>query len=352
MSLTQSQRDNYYNILNKEVLASEIYNLLKLHKEDNKDKIKLSGTKESLIENLLSAATENIIDIVDIQSLIKDSEEFGDQNIFLFELTNSAKKTHYDNGNAIKDVITPVALRNQFPRFVHQPSGREWSDFRINYRGVQNSWMAKLYDRKIRETKSDDYIDQVTGQRVIQMRNEEFRMIYIAEWDGDNDVEIKFTRTSSESHKSIRTTMAIIKNEVHGQGRGLQLDSDFRKKDLRRNIQNLISNQATNTGIYTLISANFVDSEGGITLIKTKDDRGTSDLLAESSRKGAIDSFMSGDGHAGGVVIRLLAAGSNNILSKDLNVAIGRDDYNHIVISSKIKPQEYRYVRRKIEEFS
>src|SRR5688572_7079479 len=97
--MTVDQKNLYTKILDSHVLHNDIHELLKKHKDNNKDKIRLSGNKSDLIDNLLEAVKNNIIDITEVQGLIKDSEEFGDQYIYLYETINHDRHSHYNNGN-------------------------------------------------------------------------------------------------------------------------------------------------------------------------------------------------------------------------------------------------------------
>ena len=352
MALSAEQRETYRILLDTYVLMGDLHNLLKIYKDDNKTVIRLSGTKHDLIENLLDATDSRIIDITLVQALIKDSEEYGDQHIFVFTLDSMTNKPYYDNSEILARRVIPSGCRDEFPRLMNVPSAVEWADFRHPNRGVANSWLMKLYDVKSREVRETDRFDSSTSRRTIVYKVEFVRLVYIIEWDGESQVEIKVSRTYFDSAKGLKKSLAEVKNLIYGAANGVMIDRDFSKHDFTQGINNVILNSDRNQEVYKLILAKFRDSQGAISTIQSVDDSGDQDLMSEDSRREAIEAFLNGDSEGTTLVMRFLATGSNNALQNDINVIIAREDVNHLIIPAKIKPQEYRYVRRKISEFS
>jgi hypothetical protein len=352
MALSLEEKKLYKSSLDAMVLMDDLHELLKKHKDTNKEIIRLSGTKSDLIDNILEAVDQSIIDIFEVQALIKDSEEFGDQHIFIFSINDDNFKSKYNDGESLAQQIIPNDKRSMFPRLIDQPQQLEWADFRTLNRGVLNSWLMKLYDVKFREIKENENIDITNHTRTVIYKREESKLIYIIEWNGVDEIEIKISRTSFDSLKSIKKSIGLIKNIVHSSGNGVVLDLHFSKTNLTSCINKIITDSANNEDIYKLVSTVFVDSQGGMATIKSVDDQGHQDLLSEDSRKEAITAYLNGDAIGTGLVIRFLASGSKGILKNDINVIIGKDDENHLIIPAKIKSQEYKYVRRKIAEFS
>jgi hypothetical protein len=349
--MTEAQKKNYTTLLDS-VVQSDIHELLKKYKEDNKEEIKLSGNKTDLINNLLSAVSNNIIDEFEVQSLIKDSEEFGDQYIFFYAPINDSVIKKYNNGTKIADSIIHSSVRSRFPKLNLKPVGFEWADFRFPYRGIANSWLIKMYDKKVKEIKIDDKFDSTVGERIVRYKRIESRLIYLVEWNDKRQLEIKISRTSFDSVKSLDSAMQSIKSNIYNSGKGIDMHTEVTPLDLTDCITNMLKKSEANKTVYKLMNVSLLDSEFGRASIRCYDDQGSSDLLAEGSRKKAVEAYMEGDGYADGITIRFLADGSNGELKNDLNVMIGKDAINKIVIPAKIKPQEYKYVRKKIAEFS
>jgi len=350
--MNPSQRNIYTDLLNSQVLKDDIHELLKKFKDLHKDDITLSGNKLDNINNLLDAVTKKIVPITDVQILIKDSEEFGDQYIFLYEPLNKNIVKSYNDGSSIIDSIVQPSIKSSFPKLTSKPTKFEWADFRFPYRGSKNSWLLKMYDRKVREVKIDEKYDISTSQRVVTYERTESRLIYLVEWNELEQLEIKISRTSFDSAKSLNESLKLIRNKIYNNGHGIDSHSDIKYVDLTDCVNNILINSSSNEKIYKLLSVTFTDSQMGKASIRAFDDQGDSDLLAEGSRKQAVEAYLNGTGKADGVVIRFLASGSNGELKNDINIVIGRDGINQIIISAKIKSQEYKYVRRKIAEFS
>lgn len=347
--MTEETKKTYIELLSN-VNQSDIHELLKKYKDENKENIKLTGNKLFLINNLLEAATSEIISEFEIQALIKDSEEYGDQYIFFFKPIDDSVIGKYNNGNNIVNSIIQPHVISKFPKFSLKPDSLDWADFRFPNRGISNTWLFKMYDKKVREIKTNETIDTSNRERHVTYTKIESRLIYIVEWNSDNLLEIKISRTSFDSIKSLDSSLILIKKNIYNNGKGIDMHSEVTPLDLTSCINNILDNSVINKNIYTLLSVNLLDSEFGKASIRCHDE--DSDLLSDDSRKKAIEAYKKGGGKAEGIAVRFLAEGSNGELKSDLNIIIGKEAINKIIIPSKIKPQEYRYVKRKIAEFS
>lgn len=346
--MTVIEKESLQEIIESQVLSGVIHSLLKDYKDDNKEEIRLSGTKTEMTENLLSAIEKKIIPLSKVYQVIRESEEYGDQYIFVFKCLNNATKDTCSDGEEIADKILPIGERDKFPKLMKLPDSLEWVDFRSPNRGVANSWLVKLYDKKVREIKENEEINYTNGTRTVTYRKKESRLIYIVYWNGVDELEIKISRTSFDSHKNLDNSIKLVRSLI---AKGVSLEKGFKLLDLTEVINNFLNNSQKNKNIYNLQNTKLIDSQGGTATVNTYGDD-ESDLLSDDSRKDAIDAYLEKGGSATAVAITFLKEGSNNILSKDVNVILGRDTINQIIIPSNITPQEYNYVRRKITDFS
>ena len=345
--MTQSQKTLYSDILDSHVLADDIHSLLKKYKEDNRDLIRLSGNKKELVENLFEAIEHRIIDLSEVQGLIKDAEEFGDQYIYFYKPSAGVDPKQFHDGDKIAQAILPTNVRKDFPKIMQLPSKREWVDFRAPNRGVKDSWIVKLYDKKTREVKENEERDG-SGRRVVTYIKKEDRLVYIALWDGKDELSLKISRTSFDSTKSLRKSRIELEQIM---ARGVNIQKDFKFFDLTDTINKILINSEDNKNVYILLSANLKDTNNGYAAISSHGED-EADLLSDVSRKEAINAYIKGKGKASSLVVKFLAKGSNGELSKDLMIVLGKHTMHEVIISSKISPQEYKYVRRKIAEFS
>ena len=335
-------------ILESQVLSEEIHTLLKQYKEDNKELIRLSGNKTQLIDNLLLAIEENIIPKAKILELIQDSEEYGDQYIYLYCPLNSGSHRRYSDGDAIKRSLIPANEVSKFPKLMKLPEKLEWIDFRAPNRGKKNSWLAKLYDKKVREVKENESINYSDGTRIVTYKKLISRLIYIIYWNGSGLMEIKVSRTTFDSHKSLDNSLKQVRKKI---APTISIATDFKIFDLSNTINNVLKNSSVNKNIYTLQGTKLEDTQKGTATLRTfgEDEE---DLFADDSRKKAIDAYIGQGGTATSIVLTFLKDGSNGLLSKDINVILGRDAINQIIIPSNITPQEYNYVRKKIADYN
>ncbi|TDN87314.1 hypothetical protein DET49_1123 [Salegentibacter sp. 24] len=347
--MNQQQKDSYADILeSKLVLSKDIHELLKKYKEDHKDKIKLSGNKPELVESLLGCVEEKIIDITEVQSLVKDSEEFGDQYIYIYRTISGIDEADYSDGEAIANKLISQNIRSKFPKIMDMPSsGVEWVDFRTPNRGQEDSWLVKLYDKKIRRVREDEWVEESTGFTHLVYKEKPFRLILMAQWDS-KFLELKLSRTSSDSTASVLDTRRKLEHLI---APAVFIQRDFTKKDLSQTIHKILVNWNSNRNIYKLLGVKLLDSHSGQATINTNGEDEL-DLLSNSSRKEAVDAYLNSNGKANSLAIQFLKEGSGDALSRDVNVIFGKNDINEIIITSKISPEEYNYVRKKIAEFS
>lgn len=347
--MTEEKKNNYISLLDS-VNQSDIHELLKKYKEENKEAIKLTGNKIFLINNLLDAVNGGIISEFEVQSLIKDSEEFGDQYIYFFKPINNSVINKYNDGDEIADSIIHHSVRSRFPKLNLTPTSFEWVDFRYPYRGISGTWLIKIYDKKVREIKADEKFNLANRERYVTYKTIESRLIYLVEWNDAKQLEIKISRTSFDSNKSLESSIALVKKKIYNNGDGIDMQTEVTPLDLTSCINNILDNSVANRTIYALLSVNLLDAEFGKASIRCYDE--DSDLLSDDSRKKAIEAYKNGGGRADGIAVRFLEEGSNGELKGDITVIIGKEAINKIIIPAKIKPQEYKYVKRKIAEFS
>lgn len=346
--MTEDKKAVYTELLNSKVVSEDLHSLLKRYKDQNKDVIRLSGTKSELIENIFESVEQNIFSVTEVQTLIKDSEEFGDQYIYVYEPINANLISNYNNGNQIGNLIIPSSERNNFPKIFNIPEEREWVDFRSPNRGDENTWLIKLYDKKTREEKEDERVNLQAGTRTVVYKKIHSRIIYIIEWNKRNELEIKISRTSFDSPKNLGSTLRKLEQLI---ARGININQDFKYRDFSTIVYNMLKKWEENKNIYILMRSKLTDSSGGYADISSLGEDEV-DLLSDDDRKNAIDAYLGGKGKVSNLSIKFLASGSNKILSKDVNVIIGKHQVNEIIIPPSINPEEYNYVRKKIEQFS
>lgn len=334
-------------LLDELCTTNQIHALLKIYKQNNKDVIKLSGNKSDLIDNLLNALSLKIIPIEKVYILIQDSEEYGNQYIYLYKTQHPQFNNIYNNGDSIKSNILGTNNNITFPKMTLIPAKIEWADFRNPNRGVENSWLIKVYDKKEKEIKEKDFIDQNTGKRTVVYGNETFRIIYLMNWDGKGLLEYRISRTVYDSTKSIKGSLLKVQRKIK---QGIDANH-FLKVNLTKTVNKFLLSYTSHKEEYCLLSTQLKDTQEGTATIRIFD-QDNGDLFSETSRKSAIEAYMNNQGSGTGIVVRFLAKGSKGELERDINVIIGRDDINQIIIQSQITPKEYKYVRRKIKEFS
>jgi hypothetical protein len=346
--MTEAEKELYATVLDSRVISRNLKALLQKYKDDNRELIRISGSKSEKIENIFEAVEAGVIELSEVQALIKDSEEYGDQYIYLYTPIEGANLEQINDGESVANSLLPVGIRAQFPKIMQMPDQREWVDFRAPNRGKENSWLVKLYGKKTREVKEDEEFDRETGRRIVTYQRKEDRLVFIAEWDGKEELAVKISRTSFDSPTSLRSSKRGFEQLI---APAVNIPTNFTHFDLSNVINNVLEKWEDNKEIYNLLSAKFIDTLQGHATFSTYGEDEL-DLLSEQSRKEAINAYLKGDGRACNVVFKLLADGSGDKLSQDLTIILGRDEMNQVIIPSSISPQEYKYVRRKIAEFS
>ncbi|MCB0448130.1 MAG: hypothetical protein KDD03_11580, partial [Gelidibacter sp.] len=189
------------SLLDELTTIDQLHSLLKIYKDNNKDVVRLSGNKSDLIENILDCMGLSIIPFEKVYELIQDAEEFGNQYIYLYETVHSHFNKVYNNGKSVKSNILKNRSQKDFPKITLIPSKFEWVDFRVPNRGVENSWLGKIYDKKEREVLKNETVS--AGQRTVVYEIESTRVVYVVHWNGKGNLEYRISRTSYDSAKSL-----------------------------------------------------------------------------------------------------------------------------------------------------
>ncbi len=322
----------------------QLHNLLKVYWESNKKIIKLSGSKDDLIESCLNAIKNNIITFETIMQLIQDAEEYGNQYIYIYKAYDDAN-TKLNNGDLVKEKLFSDNEYNSFPKLVGNPSGIEWADFRYPNKGIENTWVAKMYDIIEKYYYQKDETDGNFLTKIYKKRSE--RVAYIINWNGSkNTLEYKITRSVNfdkngkiNSRVNINTKMIDV----------YDVNKDFKVVDLKEAITKILKD-ANNTKVFSVKRTTLIDKLDGVTTIRPHNmDKET--VFSSPLNTNTIDNFINDGGQGSGVVMTFLKSGSNDELSSNINVYLGIDAVNEIVISSKISLKEYNYVRRNIAKY-
>ncbi len=340
-------RKTIEEILTDQVINDSIHGLLKKYKDDHKEEIRLTGNKSDLIDNLISAVILNIIPLSEVHNLIIESEEYGNQYIYAFQLDDTTRKSYYDSGASVIPDLISSALHGTFPKLISHPKELQFVDFRIPNRGKANSWLLKLYDEKTREEKRNEEVNDVAETRTVTYAQIHSRLIYIIEYLGNGQLEIRISKTAYDSNLSRQQSLQQLRIKTSN---GVHLQRDWKKIDYYEVIKNMILKYEDHEGVYKLLVAELKDSQNGKANISTfgEDD---SSLLAEPSRRVSVEAYIENGGRAEALSVIFYKDGSDKLLSKNLLVILGRDDQNQIIISSSVTPSEYNYVKRKIAEF-
>lgn len=332
-------------LLNDLLTKEQLHNLLKDYWESNKKIIKLSGSKDDMIESCLNALRNDVISYDIILNLIQEAEEYGNQYIYLYKSHNEEIKTKLNNGDFVKEKLFSFNEHDSFPKLIGNPSGIEWSDFRYPNKGVENTWVAKMYDviekyYYYKDERDGDYL-----RKVYKKRSE--RVAYIVHWEGQkNTLEYKITRSVNfDKNGKINSRVSINTQMLNA----YDINKDFLIIDLKEAITKILKD-ANKTKVFNVKRTNLIDKLDGITTIRPHNkDKET--VFSSPLRSNTIDNFINNGGQGSGVVMTFLKSGSKGELSSNINVYIGIDAVNEIVISSRISLKEYNYVRRNIAKY-
>lgn len=342
--------NNLKQVLEDQVSKDDLHDLLKKYKDNNKKEIRLTGNKTELIDDLIPLMNRGIINNIEVHDLIRESEEYGDQYIYFFRVRDQFLNQFLDDVETVKEKAFTKAKRtakpDEFPRIKKIPKELEWADFRSPNNGVENSWMAKLYDKKTRQKKISDV--KIGSKRTVIYNEISSRVIYIAEWDGNEMLQYRISRSQFDSEIGVNGSISKL-DSVFKSTKAIDF-KHLERWNLNKAVDYILRNYEKHKKEFKLLHTDLEDSQRGVAKISAFDEAGN--LFNSSSRKKAIKAYLSGDGNGTGVVVVFLQSGSKSLLKKDIRVYIGRDEVNQVIINSKLSLEEYNYVRRKIEEFN
>lgn len=336
------------NVLDDICTVEQLRTFSREYKEANKDLIKLTENKSGLIENIIKGVEKSKIPKVKVLALISDSEEYGDQYIYLFKLRDKSIKANLQDGNHLFKRIIPVESRRNFPLIRRMPDNLEWADLRVPNRGVANSWLSKMYNRDERKVMLKNEFNEETETYTVEYKMVPSRLIYIIEWNGKDNLEVRISRNVNDRKNVVDNSLNLIRQSLEP---SIYLDSHFVKTDLTSLASNLLAKAHENQNIYRVEKTKLQDSQDGTAEFRTFGDE-DEDIFDEDTRAEAINSYIQNGGNCDSLVLRLLEEGSNEALKSDINVILCRDAVHQIIIPSKLSPSEFKYVRSKLSEFN
>ena len=209
-----------------------------------------------MIDNLISAVILNIIPLSEVHNLIIESEEYGNQYIYAFQLDDTTRKSYYDSGASVIPDLISSALHGTFPKLISHPKELQFVDFRIPNRGKANSWLLKLYDEKTREEKRNEEVNDVAETRTVTYAQIHSRLIYIIEYLGNGQLEIRISKTAYDSNLSRQQSLQQLRIKTSN---GVHLQRDWKKIDYYEVIKNMILKYEDHEGVYKLLVAELKD---------------------------------------------------------------------------------------------
>lgn len=325
-------------------------------------KIVLGDTKAETIANLRRAFDKNVITNDDLLELLRSSEEYGNQYVFLFRtIIQGGAKELLSYENAVKYLFPDGGVAGRFPAFEETEDSLSWADFR---RGEnEGSWIAKFYAKRVyeKETRREKISDRsFCAYYVVQ----DDPIVAVVESDGKNGLEIRISKFDSESYRQkalwVSRIFEILGIEASPMdfldlmklgtckkvkspfARGETLLEAFSLSDVMRN---LLTRQAENTSVYTPAAINFRDTENGTATFKP--DQRADDLFAAVERQEAVSSYLDANATSRQLSVNIHST-SQNPLVRDVRVAIGGFFLNEFRTDRSLNSTEYSYIRNSI----
>ena len=145
--------DPILELVRKHCKHDRIEDFLREAKKLNPD-IKSSGSSDEIVFQHLREAIQSSAELADAAvDMLVDSEESGQQHIFLFKPKSDDVRAATSDAEAVASRLFGANWRTEFgfPLVLARPRAERWADFRIGSTGTMGSgWTAKLYSGKLR----------------------------------------------------------------------------------------------------------------------------------------------------------------------------------------------------------
>lgn len=346
--MAKKQSLDIYGLIGELCTAEQLRDLLRSHKQDNPKQVHVSGSKEEVLSAIRKAVSGNIVPAHEIESLLRESEENGDQHIFYFRPKSPETRRICRDGNLFAERLwgEDWGDTNFFPLLEYKADELTWVDFRIGLRAKQKDWIAKLYMEEGHD-KLERQVRDTSGNLVQYFKRVGVRIVVAVRWNEPDLLEVRISRTKNAGHKAMQKRLTAIWAML---APAFSVD-DFTEWDLSSSQLNMVNSRSDSVDIYELSDVILLDSHSAEVKITPSTEEESFDDAQETGD--AIDLIA----NAEGADCKYLAISwhpdeSKLIMKDDFRTYVGGRNKHELIIPTRVSGTAVDYVTSKLREFS
>ena len=345
--ISESDQEPFYKLLANATNVDQLRELLRCAKDAEPGEFKLSGTKESLVNQLQKAVVRGHILESALIDFLRDHEESGNQYIFYFVPTGVAEASvigdHMRLGNELLGMDWEA--ERQFPRFLEMPEQPTWADLRSDQDGNSGiqSWTLKWYEPKTTRSLISSSPD---GDCIVERyRVERHRLVFVVKWHADQVLEIRLPRaiSSTDSKVALRRSLEHVWHML-----GVSLPAEwFAPWDLKPAMRRLHSDRANNQKQYKIEATLYLDPQMGTVSFASPPDE---DVYSDPMRAAALQACQV-RGLCTDLCVQWLPTSGTQALKAPLDTRIGVYFDNCLLVPGRTTGRALDYVRYRLRDF-
>jgi hypothetical protein len=305
-----------------------------------------AGSWNELFDKRVSKSLEeNDLTREDLVELIRLSEEYGAQHIFLYD-TSAKRADKLINQRRVEELLEKMGLPSLInrPRILDQPSSPTITDIRVELNGARRSLVAKVVERRTYQR----FIDQKNEGDFLIRRYKELQVRAVNLFRLSDDGLLELRIYSHENSSDYRNDVAKMWNMLSF----LFSPTDFKQRSLGKIKTNLWKNRDALQDILRYSDSTLRNALGTALSASTGSEQAS--LFNDPGASNSLDEFLKFKAYCDASNVWWLKGGGQQtkdeidaVPSKDVHVLL-KGATNEFVVTAKCSKQDYEYVLDKI----
>lgn len=342
-----------YHVVDQQCNHDQIVSLLRKYKDINKktqEEVRLSGSKQQVLENLQRVVSLDIVPKDEVYALIQECEENGHQRVYYFLPADNDTRDLCRRATVVADALFGEEWGDDyFPEFSRATESERWADFRTSLPGKPKDWIAKIYghERIFRmKHRRRTNVTATSYREVLDFEVEDYNTVFVVRWNSAGVLEIRIDQAgidkSGVAERRLQKVWMMLASALP--------ERQFVPWDLRDAMTEMLSQRSDKEELYDLGTCCVLDAKhGAVEFSPFKDDESIDD---EAGRAKAIDELLGHKAKGSHLVISWLADGEAFDSKESLRTVVTGENHNCLVVTSRVSAKVMDYVTNQLRTFA
>ena len=296
-------------------------------------------------ERLLPALDKHQLDIKDLINLLRTSEEYGRQHVFLYKCLSEDKISELLNKERIQRILVEIELSDILnePKILEQPVSPTIVDFRFeeNVNGSLKGVVIKIIESRITEKFVGERIDaDDTINRTYKKIRE--RVVNVITLRANGDLEIRIASQESKSYKNNVDSIWGLIGDIFPRGYFSEVYLNVAKDYLWKN----------RCALNDVIKFSGITQRNDVgTIIKAATGSQSENLFDDVGANDCMETFSNHDAHCETHNIWFKIIQGESIPSNEIHTVIS-GELNEFAITPHSSEENYEYVISQLRKFN